>query len=167
MIDRGLLAQWFWCAQAESYCETLAVLREFCGCWPAYTVPALPSGLNAEPGADAAFPGVFGAVALPQLWFGWPVRDGPRTVVDVVVVGCVPGVAVEGWCVATPLPGAASAAAEVASTTNAKILRVIPAVLFILVSFSVKTPVADVFAKRGETWLARARFCGRAWHRSR
>jgi hypothetical protein len=55
-----------WCEQAASYWETLAVLREFCGCWPAYLLPALPLGLNAEPGADAALPGVFGAVALPH-----------------------------------------------------------------------------------------------------
>jgi hypothetical protein len=56
-----------WCEQATSYCDTLAELREFCGCWPAYMVPAFPSGLNADPGADAALPGVFGAVGLPQV----------------------------------------------------------------------------------------------------
>ena len=41
-------------AQATSYCDTLAVLREFCGCSPAYFVPAVPLGLNAEPGAFIA-----------------------------------------------------------------------------------------------------------------
>ena len=72
------------------------MLREFCGCVPAYFEPATPSSLNAEPGAFAALPGVFGAVALPHEAIGWPVRDGPRTVDAVVVVGCVPGVAVPG-----------------------------------------------------------------------
>ncbi len=41
--------------------------NEFCGCFPAYLGPAVPSGLNAEPGAEVALPGVLGAVALPQL----------------------------------------------------------------------------------------------------
>jgi hypothetical protein len=36
--------------------------------------------LNAEPDADAELPGVSGALALPQDWFGWPVEDGPRIV---------------------------------------------------------------------------------------
>ena len=44
-------------AQAWSYCDTDAVLREFCGCSPAYFVPALPFGLNADPGALALLPG--------------------------------------------------------------------------------------------------------------
>ncbi len=43
--------------------------------------------MNAEPDADAAFPGVFGAVALPQLWLGCPVRcAGLRVVVLVAGV---------------------------------------------------------------------------------
>ena len=48
----------------------------------------MPDGLNAEPGADAALPGVCGADALPHVWLGWPVCDGPRcvVVVDVEVV---------------------------------------------------------------------------------
>lgn len=46
----------------------------------------MPLGLKAEPCADAAWPGVFGAVGLPQLWFGWPVRR-VVAVVLVVVVG--------------------------------------------------------------------------------
>jgi hypothetical protein len=45
---------YFWCKQAASYCETLAVLREFCGCVPAYLLPATPSSLKADPRADAA-----------------------------------------------------------------------------------------------------------------
>ncbi|HMC14665.1 MAG TPA: hypothetical protein VKI18_03470, partial [Albitalea sp.] len=63
-------------AQATSYCETLAVLREFCGCSPAYTCPARPSGLKADPGAVADLPGGLGVVS--QLWFGCPVWLGPR-----------------------------------------------------------------------------------------
>ena len=39
--------------QATSYCETAAELFEFCGCVPAYFVPATPLVLNAEPGAVA------------------------------------------------------------------------------------------------------------------
>jgi hypothetical protein len=66
--------RYFWCEQATSYWETLFGLPEFCGCWPAYFCPAVPLGLKAEPRAVAALPGVSGAVALPQLWFGCPVR---------------------------------------------------------------------------------------------
>jgi hypothetical protein len=95
-----------WCEQAASYCETLAVLREFCGCSPAYCVPALPSGLNADPGADAALPGVFGALALPHEALGWPVIAGPCTVLGVVVVG-VWLVRVPAVCFAAAAPGAA------------------------------------------------------------
>lgn len=65
---------YFWCEQATSYWATLFGLPEFCGCWPAYFWPAVPLGLKAEPRALAAWPGVSGAVALPQLWLGWPVR---------------------------------------------------------------------------------------------
>jgi hypothetical protein len=60
------------------------VLREFCGCSPAYTEPALPSGLNAEPGADMERPGWLPRSS--QLWFGWPVFVGPLVVLAVVVV---------------------------------------------------------------------------------
>jgi len=47
--------------------------------------------LNAEPGADAALPGVFGVVS--QDWLGCPVFVGPSVVacerwVVVAVVGC-------------------------------------------------------------------------------
>src|SRR5215213_3020624 len=38
------------CAQAASYCDTLFGFFEFCGCSPAYTVPALPDALNGDPG---------------------------------------------------------------------------------------------------------------------
>jgi hypothetical protein len=41
-------------------------LFEFCGWVPAYFVPAVLFGSKAEPGADAALPGVFGAEALPH-----------------------------------------------------------------------------------------------------
>jgi hypothetical protein len=34
----------------------------------------LPLGLNAEPGAVLAWPGVVGAVVLPHDWLGWPVE---------------------------------------------------------------------------------------------
>ncbi|MGG6462753.1 hypothetical protein [Solilutibacter silvestris] len=47
--------------------------------------------MNAEPDAFAAFPGVFGADALPQDCFGWPVMAGPFRVIGVMVVGV--------WCV--------------------------------------------------------------------
>jgi hypothetical protein len=43
--------------QATSYWLTDLGFFEFCGCSPAYTVPATPFGLNAEPGALAALPG--------------------------------------------------------------------------------------------------------------
>src|SRR5439155_10225094 len=57
-----------------SYCDTVVELFVFCGWVPAYTVPALPSGLNAEPGAAAAASdGVFVASPSPQVWLGWPV----------------------------------------------------------------------------------------------
>jgi len=47
--------------QATSYWDTEFGLFEFWGCWPAYTEPAWPLGLNADPGALAAFPGVLGS----------------------------------------------------------------------------------------------------------
>jgi hypothetical protein len=53
-IDQGCLVQ------ATSYWETLTGFFEFCGCSPAYLVPAMPSGLNADPGAEAELPGVVG-----------------------------------------------------------------------------------------------------------
>src|SRR5207253_3546607 len=39
-----------------------------------YLVPAVPSGLKAEPGAFMAFPGLVGCSS--QRWFGWPVVLG-------------------------------------------------------------------------------------------
>ena len=45
-------------------------LFEFCGCVPAYLVPAMPPVLKAEPGAVDALPGVEGVVS--QLQLGWP-----------------------------------------------------------------------------------------------
>jgi hypothetical protein len=47
------------------------VLREFCGAEPAYFEPAVPLGLNAEPGALALLPG--GVPVVSQDWFGCPV----------------------------------------------------------------------------------------------
>jgi hypothetical protein len=71
--------------QATSYWDTLFGFFEFCGCSPAYTVPALPSGLNAEPGAEAELPGGFGVAS--QLAFGCPVLKRALAVVfaDTVV----------------------------------------------------------------------------------
>src|SRR5690242_18534207 len=71
-------------AQATSYCETLAVLPEFCGCWPAYTPPAVPLGLNADPGADMEWPGWLPSDS--QSWPGCPVLEGPRCVPVLLVV---------------------------------------------------------------------------------
>ena len=55
----------------------------------------MPLGLNAEPGAEAELPGVFGGDVLPQDCFGWPVMAGPLRVVGVMVVGV--------WCVRMPV----------------------------------------------------------------
>ena len=43
---------------------------------PAYTESAWPLGLNADPGALVAFPGVVIALALPHDWLGCPVPVG-------------------------------------------------------------------------------------------
>ena len=57
----------------------------------------MPVGLNAEPGADADFPGVLG-VSSHDL-FGWPVFVGPRVVgwdrCTVVALGACPVAAIE------------------------------------------------------------------------
>jgi hypothetical protein len=79
-------------AHATSYCETLRYCASSAAVG-AYTPPAVPPGLNAEPGADAALPGVCGAVALPHDWLGCPVFAGPSVVdgaerVVPAVVGC-------------------------------------------------------------------------------
>jgi hypothetical protein len=114
-------------AQATSYCDTLAVFTEFCGCSPAYTPPDVPDGLNAEPGAVAELPGVLGAVALPQVWLGWPVLAGPSWVVRVgllrvvVMVLCAPApmvrvvVVLSGFMVG-PRPAAAAGALNIAAS---------------------------------------------------
>jgi hypothetical protein len=63
-----------WFEQATSYCDTDALLREFCGWEPAYFDPALLlSPVNGEPppGALPALPGVFPLVS--QDCIGWPV----------------------------------------------------------------------------------------------
>jgi len=63
-------------------------LREFCDADPAYFEPALPPfSLNGEPGADEELPGKFDGLKLWHEAFGCPVMAGPRTVLDVVVVG--------------------------------------------------------------------------------
>jgi hypothetical protein len=79
--------QWFevtW-KQAMSYCETacelLAFADEAVPGLPAYTVPAVPFGLNGEPLAVAELPGVDVASALPQVvpgapWLTGAVRTG-------------------------------------------------------------------------------------------
>src|SRR5439155_23247584 len=54
-----------------SYWLTELGLFEFCGCSPAYFVPAVPFGLNAEPGADAALPGR--VLWSSHDWLGCPV----------------------------------------------------------------------------------------------
>ena len=59
--------------QATSYWEiALSVLPFSDGApLPAYTPPAMPPfSLNADPGAELAFPGSAGAVLLRQLWLG-------------------------------------------------------------------------------------------------
>jgi len=53
-----------------------AGLLLFCGCSPAYTVPAVPVGLKAEPGANIDWPGVNGADSLPQVSLGCPTARG-------------------------------------------------------------------------------------------
>lgn len=73
--------------QATSYCDTLFGFLEFCGCSPAYFVPATPSGLNADPGAEIEWPGWLGVSS--QLAFGWPVACAAVVVLAVVVVGLV------------------------------------------------------------------------------
>jgi hypothetical protein len=78
--------------------------------------------LNADPGANAALPGVIGALALPHEALGWPVIAGPCSVLDVVVVGvwfvrvpvvCFGAAAPGAACI--PPPGAAAKAAIDAS----------------------------------------------------
>src|SRR5207244_13556366 len=58
-------------AQATSYCDTDAVLREFCGCSPAYFDPAVPLSAKADPGAFALPPG--GVPVVSHDCIGWPV----------------------------------------------------------------------------------------------
>jgi len=92
----------------------------FCGCSPAYFVPAVPLGLKAEPGADAALPGVLGALADPQEALGWPnARVWPDG-----VVGCVAGVPAAGVdpgpCGAPPPPACAAAKASPVLAHSAK-----------------------------------------------
>jgi hypothetical protein len=57
-------------AQATSYCDTDALLREFCGWVPAYFSSAVPP-LKAEPGAFPELPG--GEPVVSQDCIGWPV----------------------------------------------------------------------------------------------
>jgi hypothetical protein len=63
--------------QAMSYCEMAFPLWEFAReavpGLPAYTVPAVPDGLNTEPPAEAELPGVDDvALELPQVVPGAP-----------------------------------------------------------------------------------------------
>ena len=70
--------QWGWDTwkQATSYCDTDVGFVEFCGCSPAYTVPALPSGLKADPGAVVEPPARVIAVGSPQVCEGCPEPAG-------------------------------------------------------------------------------------------
>ena len=57
-----------------SYCDTAAELfaiKECVSGFPAYTVPDWPAGLNTEPGALTALPGVTG-LSVPQVLLGAP-----------------------------------------------------------------------------------------------
>ena len=56
--------------QATSYWLTDFGLLALWAPLPAYTVPACPFGLNADPGADADEPGVPGPVVTPQVCDG-------------------------------------------------------------------------------------------------
>jgi hypothetical protein len=64
-----------------SYCETACVLPacsdEAVPGLPAYTWPACPFGLNGEPFASAALPGLEPAFELPQVVPGAPGCPGP------------------------------------------------------------------------------------------
>jgi hypothetical protein len=78
----------------------------------------LPFGLKAEPGADAALPGVFGADALPQDWFGWPSAFPDCVCIVGALVGELIGElmgAVTGR-IGGPMPGLAAAAVLSAHT---------------------------------------------------
>lgn len=76
---------------------------------PAYTVPACPFGLNGEPFALAALPGVFGACGVPQLF---PALDP-----------CCP---VVGFTVgASTSASAVNPVATVMTTTHAQLVTVV------------------------------------------
>lgn len=109
---------YFWFEQATSYCEELAELFEFCGCWPAYFVPAVPDVLNADPGADAELPGVCPG-KFAQFCLGCPVCDGPFIDVDCMLLdGCVIGV-----MEFAPGPCPANAGADASASTQAAIIE--------------------------------------------
>jgi hypothetical protein len=91
----GADAQWLSWTQAESYCETAAVLfalaNDAVPGLPAYTTPAWPLGLNGEPGAVTEDPSVtgFGGVRIgpaPR-----PGRGSQVLLVDPVFCHPVPG----------------------------------------------------------------------------
>ena len=111
-------------AQATSYCETAALFFEFCGCVPAYLVPAVPFVLNAEPGALAEPPG-----GVPVVWqdcMGWPV----------VCAGPDPGVAVE--VVDGRMAGVPPLGGEARAITGARAMA--PAVSRLMVRFISEAP---------------------------
>jgi hypothetical protein len=101
-------------------------LREFCGCWPAYTVPARPFGLKADPGAAAALPGVNGAVELPQLWFGCPVACALGAANLARSAAADVGVAV--WTAARPAPTIGGRAVATGAAKQAS-ARAVPAAI--------------------------------------
>ena len=119
--------------QATSYCDTLFGLFEFCGCVPAYFVPATPLSLNADPGADAELPGGFGGETAWHDWFGWPVTCVVELGLVVARVGVVVGAA--GRAVGAACMPPAGAAANAADTASKHVDAMITAGFFMASSF--------------------------------
>ena len=81
----------------------------------------MPDALNAEPRANAAFPGVLGAVALPHVWLGCPVCVGPSIVGWAIILAACPGPA--AFAAADATSGMALIAAIVVNSFMAVLLR--------------------------------------------